>query len=271
MRLRVLPVVVLSLVVSFELSSLAAQEIPDELHVVYRAKTGVFVSGSKEDPTGFDVELVKRFFAWHKSRKNRELSHRVDYVNTLNQLLKRVEAGGCDLAIGSVTATKERDKRVDFSNPYLPVRVVIFAPEGGFAGGDMKTELAGKTIGAIEGSTHIKMLKDLQSEVPNLTIKTDYPTAEDLFTALLEDSSAIDAAITDLTHYWVLNMTEKITLVGSVGEEQGLAFVFPEGSALVELVNEFLDFFTHSSVYFTLVRQYFGQEANEMIRMARTK
>jgi ABC-type amino acid transport substrate-binding protein len=66
-------------------------------------------------------------------------------------------------------------------------------------------------------------------------------------------------------------MTEKITLVGSVGEEQGLAIVFPEGSTLVELVNEFLDYFTHSSVYFTLVRQYFGQEADEMIRFAREK
>lgn len=269
--MKCLPVLSVVFLCFFVSDTLAAKEVRDELNVVYRAKTGVFVSGSVEEPTGFDVELVKRFFAWHKSRKGRELSLRVEYVETLNQLLKRAESGRCDLAIGSVTATQERDQRVDFSEPYLPVRVVIFAPEGRIASGDMKTVLAGKAIGAIQGSTHIKMLAELQSQVVGLTAKTDYATADDLFAALLEDSPQIDAAITDLTHYWVLKMSKKIHLVGSVGEEQGLAFVFPEGSSLVELVNEFLEFFTHSQVYFNLVRQYFGQEADEMIRMAREK
>lgn len=40
---------------------------------------------------------------------------------------------------------------------------------------------------------------------------------------------------------------------------------------MVDPVDAFLEFFTHSPVYFTLVRQYFGQEADEMIRMAREK
>ena len=271
LSLRLLSVVLLSIAMNLESGILTAREGPEKLRMVFRAKTGVFVSGTIEEPKGFDVEIANSFFAWHKSRKGRELSYDVDYVDTLNELLHRAEAGQCDLAIGSVTATEEREKSVDFSVPYLPVRIVVFAPEGKLVGDDIAVALAGKKVGAIQGSTHVTKLVELQSEVPGLSTKTDYPTAEALFAALLEDSPEIDAAVSDLTHYWVLKKTEKISLIGALGEEQGLAFVFPEGSHLVDLVNEYLEFFTHSSVYFTLVRRYFGQEADVMIKMAREK
>jgi ABC-type amino acid transport substrate-binding protein len=236
-----------------------------------RAGTGVFVSGSQAEPNGFDVELLKRFVAWHKSRQGSEISYRVTFVNSLNELLSTAEADQCDLALGSVTATPERDQRVDFSDPYLPVRIVVMARAGRLALGGGRESLSGKTIGAIRGSTHAKALDVLRKEVSILSLALDYDTAESLFSDFLEPNSSLDAAVTDLTHYWVISRKEDIELVASLGPEQGLAFVLPNGSKLREPLNEFLESFTHNQSYFTLVRKYFGQEADEMIRMARKK
>jgi hypothetical protein len=46
--------------------------------------------------------------------------------------------------------------------------------------------------------------------------------------------------------------------------------VLPEGSPLKERVDDFLEEFMHSRSYFTLVKQYFGQEAADMICAGRS-
>ena len=185
--------------------------------------------------------------------------------------MSKAEEDQCDLALGSVTATPERDQRVDFSDPDIPVRIIVMARAGRLPPGADRQSLSGKTIGAIRGSTHAKVLGELQQEVSNLSLKLDYSTAESLFSDFLKPDSVLDAATTDLTHYWVLKKTENLELVTSLGPEQGLAFVLPNGSELREPLNEFLESFTHNQSYFALVRKYFGQEADDMIRMARQK
>jgi polar amino acid transport system substrate-binding protein len=267
--LRVYPFIFLLLGVSG--APVLSAQGSDELHVVLRAGTGVFVSGSQAEPDGFDVELLQRFVAWQKSRRGSTVSYRITFVNSLNELLSKAETDQCDMALGSVTATPERDKRVDFSDPYLPVRIVVMARAGRLSPGGSQNDLSGKTIGAIQGSTHAKALEALQRDMPDLSMKLDYTTAESLFSDFLKRNSELDAATTDLTHYWVIKKTEDIELVTSLGPEQGLAFVLPNGSELREPLNEFLDYFTHNQSYFSLVRKYFGQEADDMIRMARKK
>ena len=56
-----------------------------------------------------------------------------------------------------------------------------------------------------------------------------------------------------------------------MGPEQGVAFVFTEGSPLRERVYVFLEKLLYSQSYFTLVRRYIGGEATEMIRSDRQK
>jgi ABC-type amino acid transport substrate-binding protein len=182
-----------------------------------------------------------------------------------------VATRNCDLAIGSVTATAERDKKVDFSDPYLPVRLVLIAPAGRLAEGNYKDSLAGKSVGAITGSTSAARVEKLGTEVSNLSGKTHYSSNEELFEALFKEPPDVDAAVTDITHYWNLKEKEDVVLVSSMSEPQGLAVVLPEGSPLKDRVNEFLDSFLHSASYYTLVRQYFGKEASEMIRATRQK
>jgi ABC-type amino acid transport substrate-binding protein len=246
-----------------------AEEPPEKLKVVFRRGSSVFVSGDGDAATGFDVDLMERFIAWNKTSRGQVVSYMRGFVGDMDSLLRVAATGNCDLAIGSVTATAERDEKVDFSDPYLPVRLVLIAPPGRISQGDYTDILVGKRVGAITGSTSANRVKGLAAEVPNLVAKIEYSSNDELFQGLFREPPDVDAAVTDITHYWDLKRKKDIVLAASLSEPQGLAIVLPEGSPLTRRVNDFLESFLHSPSYFTLVRQYFGEEAAEMIRTAR--
>jgi len=245
-----------------------AQELPGKLRVVFRAGTNVFVSASKEKLSGFDVELMERFFAWHKNRTGRELSVQVALARTVDELLRQVQSGSCDLALGSITITGEREKTVDFSTPYLPVRMVLIAPAGRLPQGPYGQILAGRKVGAVEGSTNAAQVLQLQREVSDLTARTVYPGNDQLFAALLSSPPAVDAVVTDITHFWDQKKKAELVLLAPLGPEQGLGIVFPKGSSARPVINTFLGEFLHSASYFGLLRRYFGNDAAEMLRPA---
>lgn len=259
----------LGVLTGFSTTLWATETTPGKLNIVFRMGSSVFVSGDEDNPEGFDIDIVERFVAWNKSNQGPFTTYNRGFVGDMNALLKVVQEKKCDLAVGSVTATPERDKLVDFSDPYLPVRLVLVAPRGHLEQGDYKQSLAGMSVGAITGSTSAERVSELKNEVPHLVARTDFPSNDELFEALLSDPPAIDAAVTDITHFWDPKHRDQIEMVASMGPMQGLAFVLPEGSPLRERLNTFLEEFKHSPSYFTLVRRYFGNEAAELIRSAR--
>ncbi len=107
-----------------------AQEFPDTAKVVFRTGSTVFVSGTAQNPEGFDVKLLERFLSWNKNRTGQPSTFNTTFVETMAGRLVAVEIGECDLALGSVTATLERKTRDILSVPYLPVRKVLFLPIG---------------------------------------------------------------------------------------------------------------------------------------------
>lgn len=245
-----------------------AEELPDNIRVVFRNPAGVFVKDGKTGLEGFDIELLDRYFAWYKNLSGRMVSHKPIEVKTVSDLLKSVKTKKCDLAIGSITATKERAEFVDFSKPYLPVRMVLFSKKDRLSKGPYQKTLVGKTVGAIISSTGAKRITQLTKEVPTLMTKT-YPDYNTLFQALLNPAPEIDAVVTDVTHYWVLSGKEDLVLMGPMSPEQGLGLVFPKGSRLRASVDAFLADFLHSHSYYSLVRRHFGQEAAKLIKFAR--
>lgn len=239
-----------------------------DLTVAVRNPSGVFVTNGAKGLEGFDIELLERFAAWHRTRFGEELTLKLEEVGTIDQLLERIEAKRSELAVGSITITDERAKRVDFSASYLPIRMVLFAPTGRIPEGAYQTSLRGKTLGAIAGSTGVTRIAQLQKEVGELSSRA-YPDYESLFGALLGSSGEIDGVVTDVTHYWVLSSKEKLTLVAPMSEEQGLGLVLPKGSPWKSKIDSFLGEFRSSPGYFQLVRRYFGKEASDMLMFSK--
>lgn len=246
----------------------AAAQAGGELAVGVRNPAGVFVKSDGDRLGGFDIELLERFAAWHQTRYGQSLALRYQQVETIDQLLDLAEAQKCDLAIGSITVTAERAKRVDFSQGYLPIRMVLFAKKGRLAEGPYQQSLRGRTLGALAGSTGVTRIEALRKEVGDLNSRA-YPDYESLFRALLGPSPEIDGIVTDVTHYWVLSLEHDLTMVAPMSDEQGLGLVLPKGSPWKAKIDAFIDELTHAPGYFQLVRRYFGKEASDMLMFSR--
>jgi glutamine transport system substrate-binding protein len=255
-------------VVSLVLAATTSAALAEELVVAIRNPAGVFVQPSERGLSGFDIELLNRFVSWHENRFQEDLSVEIKEVENIDQLLDLAEAKSCDIALGSITITEARAQRVDFTDSYLPVRMVLFGKEGRIAEGPYQTTLKGRVLGGLEGSTAIPRIADLKREVELLESRS-YPDYDSLFAALLSPNPEIDGVVTDVTHYWVLSAKESLTLVAPMSEEQGLGFVVPNGSPWTAKLNAFLDELSHTPGYFQLVRRYFGKEASDMLMFSK--
>lgn len=239
-----------------------------QLRVVLRPAT-VFVGDGEGSQKGFDVDLLDTFVSWYSRRSGEDVTYEARNVKMVPELLAEARERRCDLAVGSITITAERDRTVDFSVPYLPLRSVLFARPGAFPDGEAEKLLVGMRIGAVEGTTHEILGRELMEKVPGLTIDIGFTTQAELFDAVTDPGGSIDAGVTDITHFWIMNQLRDVTLLSSIGPAQGLGFVMPEGSELKPSVDEFLSEFRSTTTYFNLIERYFGKEAAKMIRSAK--
>lgn len=230
--------------------------------------SGRFVAPPGTDPPGFDVELLRRFAAWYQVRTGKQARLAFTYAPTVPALLDAVQKG-TDLGIGGVTATDERARLVDFTIPTLPVRSVLVAPPGVLPAAEWRSRLKGLRLGATVGSTNAAECERVAAAVGGARVDTSFTTNEAVFAALGGPSRQLDAAIVDLPQYWTTGKASGLVLVDSVGQPQSMAFAVRKGSPVKAPLDQFLDAFTHSSDYFQLIRKYFGQDAEKMVRLSR--
>lgn len=239
-----------------------------DLRVALRASGQLVAAPGSADP-GFDVELLNRFASWYRVKESRSLNLVTTRVETVPELLEAMRAGAYEIGVGGITITEERQAIVDFSEPYLPVRSVLIARQGVFEPTAYRQQLGGKRVAAITGSTNALLVQELARVNPDLRPELGFGTNEELFAALTGNPATLDAAVVDVTHFWTLGRGGRVVLVDLLGEAQGLGFVFPKQSPWRQPIDAFLDEFKGSSSYFNLIRRYFGQDAEDMVRMSR--
>ncbi|HEV8240817.1 MAG TPA: transporter substrate-binding domain-containing protein [Thermoanaerobaculia bacterium] len=241
---------------------------PLELRVTARI-SGKFVSPAGTEPPGFDVDILRRFAAWHKVRSGQEAHLAFSYSSTVAPVLEAVQKGTADLGVGGITATAERAKLVDFSTATLPVRSVLVAPPGILDAKRWREQLkGGLRLGATVGSTNAAEVDRVAASLAGVRTNTSFASNEAVFAAL-GGARQLDAALVDLPQYWTNGKQKGLVLVDSVGQPQTMAIVLRKGSPLRTEVDQFLEGFTHSTDYFQLIRRYFGGDAEQMVRLSR--
>lgn len=165
--------------------------------------------------TGFDAEI------------GTEIAKRIGLkanpvTNPWETIIQGLKANKYDAIIGSMTATPERDKQVDFTNPYYLSGAQIFVAENN---NDIqsKEDLKGKTIGVIQSSTWKDMAEKLSDTVKGYP--SDVNALQDLALGRL------DAVITDKI-VGVNAKNEKglkIKAVGDLLNEDRVSVAVPEG------------------------------------------
>lgn len=200
--------------------------------------------------TGFDAEI------------GTEIAKRIGLkanpvTNPWETIIQGLKANKYDAIIGSMTATPERDKQVDFTNPYYLSGAQIFVAENN---NDIqsKEDLKGKTIGVIQSSTWKDMAEKLSDTVKGYP--SDVNALQDLALGRL------DAVITDKI-VGVNAKNEKglkIKAVGDLLNEDRVSVAVPEGEKkLVEKINKAIKEMQDDGTYEKISKKWFNENIME--------
>lgn len=162
-------------------------------------------------------------------------------------------AGQCDIGAAAMTITEEREKNIDFSDPYYDSLQSLLVPS------DEKftlDEAKGKTIAVKQGTTGADYAQENAPE--GATIQA-YPSNTELYPAL--KSGTVDAVMMDLPSNIEHQEDGKFTVSEKfdTGEQYGMP-VKEEGSEkLLEAVNEQLAALKEDGTYDKLYDKYFSE------------
>ncbi len=206
-----------------------------------------FVQGGQNK--GFDIDLMNEIAE--------RLGVEAEFVNTgFDTLLTAVASGRYDVGMSAITITPEREKTVDFSDPYFLASQALVAPAGGLEGVD---DLAGKDLGVQAATTGA----DYASQNFKDAKLVEFPTSEAAFTAL--DSGRVDAVFIDqpVAEDNVENIGGlEIVAQVDTDEEYGIA-VPQDNDALLEAINEQLQAIIDDGTYEDIYARWFDSPVPE--------
>lgn len=200
--------------------------------------------------TGFDIDLIREI----ATGLDLELAIKDVGFEGL-QSGSALAAGTCDLGASAMTITEEREKNLDFSEPYYDSLQSLLVPEDS----DIKSidDLKGKTVGIQQGTTGAKYAKD---NVPEGAKLQAYPSDAELFPAL--QSGGVDAVLQDLPVNILHTEEGAFTIVEEYDTDEHYGFAVKEEGAekLLEAVNGELASLRESGKYQEIYDTYFSEK-----------
>jgi ABC-type amino acid transport substrate-binding protein len=213
-----------------------------------------FEFSPKGRPKGFDIDLMNEIA--------KRAGFKVRYENVqFDSVLRGLDADLFDAAISAMSITTEREKQIDFSEPYFNAdQALLVKSDSGIKSVD---DLADATVGVQAGSTGQLKGEELHKDGRVGEVKP-YRTIAEAFSDLR--AGKIDGVIYDLSaaHKKVVENKGKIRYVESIptGEQYGIAF--PKGSLLVEPVNQALEDIKNDGTYKKLYKKWIGITPEEI-------
>ena len=203
------------------------------------------------EPSGISVDLMKAFGEY--------AGYNIEIVNTAwDGLIPSLQTGAADIVISSMTITEERQKLIDFSDPYANALLAILAnADSGITSiDDLNQE--GKTLAVKSGSTgHMYAEKNLTDT--RLLILPD----ESACVTEVAQGRADGFIYDQLTVYrnWQQNpdTTAAVFIPFQDVEKWGIA-VQKGNQALLDQINAFLADFKENGGYDKLTETYLAEE-----------
>jgi len=171
-------------------------------------------------------------------------------------MIQAVSDGQFDVAADGITITEDRRELVDFSDGYISIeqRLLVRLGEDRFASMEDFVAQEDLVLGTQTGTTNFETATQYLPE-ERIQAYEQFPFAVQ---ALL--AGDIDAVIIDETAGtgYVGENADELELIGPSLSSDQLGFIFPKGSALVELVNAALAAMREDGTLDDLAQQYWG-------------
>lgn len=203
-----------------------------------------FEQGKPGNYTGFDIELMEAI--------GEKIGRTPEFQDTsFETIFRDVQQGKFDAVISAATITPEREKAVDFSNPYYLSEQAVLVKEGS----PIKSleELEGKTVGVQQGTTGQELAKE---EIGGAEIRP-FPEGPDAVNALksgVVEGVVIDAPVAEnaVEKSGGLEIAEKI----ATEEDYGIAVAQGE-TELLEEINKGLEEVEKDGTYTKIFKKWF--------------
>ena len=134
-----------------------------EIHFITRNSPTTYYEGVS-GPTGFEYDLMKRF----ANRLGVKL--KIKQPEQFSEIIPKLALGEVDIAAAGLTVTDKRRKRIRFGPPYQQITQEVIYRAGKDKPQDI-SDLIGKKIEVIKGSSHLAHLMYLQKHFPDLSWK----------------------------------------------------------------------------------------------------
>lgn len=198
---------------------------------------------------GFDIDLMRAIC--------KEVNCQPEFITTAwDGIFTALQQGEFDLVISGVSITEERDKTMDFSEPYLIVNqaILLRVEDSGLTMESFESE--GKLLAAQTGTTNAALAEEL--------IGRDKLRLYDTFAAavLALQNADVDGVIIDGTSAAAYEQEFAGELVVGIKglKADPLGIVFREGDPLVDAINEGLATVKEDGTHDELVAKYWGIE-----------
>jgi len=189
------------------------------------------------EPTGFDVEVIK----WIAGEMNFDVKIvPVDW----DAIIPTLKIGNIDLIASGMTITPEREKQVDFTDPYWKINLAVVVRDVEDKDGALVPQYnvfsavtPGKTIGVQRGTTSQTWLQEnLIDKGVDIKLKL-----YDNFLLAIEDLliGRIDAAVIDAPTAQTAVADRNATVVGTINTGEIYGYAVRKGDKkLLDLLNE---------------------------------
>lgn len=203
-----------------------------------------FEQGKKGNYTGFDIELMEAI--------GEKIGRKPEFQDTsFETIFRDVQQGKFNAVISAATITDEREKAVDFSNPYYLSEQALLVKEGS----SIKSleELEGKTVGVQQGTTGQELAKE---EIGGAEIRP-FPEGPDAVNALksgVVEGVVIDAPVAQ-------NAVEKsggVEIAEKIPTEEDYGIAVAQGETeLLEEINQGLKEVEEDGTYTKIFKKWF--------------
>jgi ABC-type amino acid transport substrate-binding protein len=213
-----------------------------------------FESSPKGGPRGFDIDLMNEIA--------QRAGFEVDYENVhFDSILRGLNSDLFDAAISAMTITTERERQIDFSEPYFDAdQALLVASDSDVQAID---DLAEAPVGVQAGSMGQIKAEELHDSEQIGEIMP-YRTIGEAFAAL--EGGEVEGVIYDLSaaHRKIVESGGEIKFVESIstGEQYGIAF--PKDSPLVDPVNQALAEIKDDGTYEKLYKKWIGMPPEDI-------